>query len=158
MMDVVNMFSFRRQHHRSLQPAALMMWCIILKCFVNMMTLVQFNLVSFHSLVCILKNILSTCLMTSTTVSLIVSRWTASMYVSHIYLSDRKYVIAYDKDPIIKILLTRTAYLNDQDCLIRMLYKDSYWLFQFTSLTFTTRFLFLHLHLNYVLFVVGGLA
>jgi len=88
--------------------------------------------------------------MTQTTVSLIVSRLTVRMYCSHIYLSDRKSVIAYEKDLIIR-LLTKTAYLNDQDYLIRMLYKDSYWLFQSTTLTFST-FPFLHLHLNFVLF------
>ena len=50
---------------------------------------------------------------------------TDTIYFSHIYLSDRKSVVAYEKDLIIR-LLTKTAYLNDQDYLIRMLYKDSY--------------------------------
>ena len=50
-----------------------------------------------------------------------------------------------------KTVLTKTAYLNDQHYLIRMLYKDSYWLFISTTLIFST-LPFLHLHLNFVLF------
>jgi len=63
--------------------------------------------------------------MTRTTVSLIIKM--NSEHVLQPYVPERPEICYSLRERFRnKILLTKTAYLNDQDYLIRMLYKDSY--------------------------------